>query len=93
MGNYVTAAVEAAVSLHQDDLPGDILIFLTGDAVSLPARVCTHGMREQPDSAQPGCLTCRCGPDCHSLVGLICLLYVNSGLLSQGAMGQVAACC
>lgn len=29
-GDYVRAAVEAAVSIHLEDLPGDILIFLTG---------------------------------------------------------------
>ncbi|KAL4419831.1 hypothetical protein ABPG75_006929 [Micractinium tetrahymenae] len=28
--DYLTAAVEAAVAIHREDLPGDILIFLTG---------------------------------------------------------------
>jgi hypothetical protein len=28
--DYVRAAVEAAVAVHMEDLPGDILIFLTG---------------------------------------------------------------
>ena len=30
MADYVRAAVEAAVKIHEEDLPGDILIFLTG---------------------------------------------------------------
>lgn len=30
--DYVQSAVETAVSIHQEDLPGDILIFLTGAA-------------------------------------------------------------
>jgi ATP-dependent RNA helicase DDX35 len=30
VADYVRAAVEAAVAIHEEDLPGDILIFLTG---------------------------------------------------------------
>ena len=30
MADYVRAAVETAVRIHEEDLPGDILIFLTG---------------------------------------------------------------
>jgi hypothetical protein len=28
--DYVRAAVQAAADIHQEDMPGDILIFLTG---------------------------------------------------------------
>jgi len=30
VADYVRAAVETAVQIHEEDLPGDILIFLTG---------------------------------------------------------------
>ncbi len=30
VADYVRAAVEAAMAIHEEDLPGDILIFLTG---------------------------------------------------------------
>lgn len=35
--NYVRSAVEAAVEIHREDLPGDILIFLTGEKLT-----CSH---------------------------------------------------
>lgn len=31
--DYVQSAVEAALAIHQEDLPGDILIFLTGQSL------------------------------------------------------------
>jgi HrpA-like RNA helicase len=32
--NYVLAAVEAVIDIHKADMPGDILVFLTGQQVS-----------------------------------------------------------
>ena len=35
MADYVRGAVETAVRIHEEDLPGDILIFLTGAQISV----------------------------------------------------------
>ena len=38
VSNYVKAAVSAAVDIHREGLPGDILIFLTGNLPTLLPR-------------------------------------------------------
>ena len=42
VADYVRAAVETAVKIHEEDLPGDILIFLTGARIVLVRKQRAH---------------------------------------------------
>jgi ATP-dependent RNA helicase DDX35 len=37
--DYVQAAVQTVVDIHREDVPGDVLVFLTGD-MSVPSTHC-----------------------------------------------------
>ena len=50
MADYVRAAVETAIKIHEEDLPGDILIFLTG--VRWPAASVLVSTSLCPESTQ-----------------------------------------
>ncbi len=57
--NYVHAAVAAAVDVHKADLPGDVLVFLTGQQVSSstqPTMQNRHPERALLPRAKAGCL-------------------------------------
>lgn len=52
--DYIQAAVETAVNIHREDLPGDILIFLTGQD-ECEAGEPGAGCRGIPSAARCGC--------------------------------------
>lgn len=46
--DYVRAAVQTAADIHREDMPGDILIFLTGALFLDRTHLCVNGHPMQP---------------------------------------------
>ena len=52
VADYVRASVEAAVAIHEEDLPGDVLIFLTGASAICLIEIFCHRRAVQRSGRQ-----------------------------------------